>query len=82
MRALQRVLLAGAVLVGAAMPADARPALVRGYVRPSTGHYVAPHITTTPNRTRLDNFSTRGNVNPYTGRPGTKPVLPPIRAPH
>ena len=45
--------------------------LVRGYER-SDGTYVAPHYQTNPNATRNDNYSTRGNVNPYTGQPGTK----------
>ena len=42
----------------------------RGYVR-SNGTYVQPHMQTNPNSTRLDNYSTRGNVNPYTGQAGT-----------
>jgi len=37
-----------------------------------SGHYVAPHMRTAPNHTRMDNFSTKGNVNPYTGKKGTK----------
>lgn len=37
------------------------------------GTYVAPHYATDPNATRNDNYSTRGNVNPYTGQAGTKP---------
>lgn len=44
---------------------------VRGYTR-ADGTYVAPHMQTNPNSTRLDNWSTRGNVNPYTGREGTR----------
>lgn len=44
---------------------------VRPYVTPQ-GNYVQPHIQTNPNRTQMDNFSTRGNVNPYTGQPGTR----------
>lgn len=43
---------------------------VRGYTRRSTGTYVAPHYRTSPNSTRYDNYSTRGNYNPYTGRTG------------
>jgi hypothetical protein len=39
---------------------------------------VAPHYQTNPNTTRLDNWSTRGNVNPYTGAMGTKPAYPTI----
>jgi len=45
---------------------------VNGYVR-NNGTYVQPHMLTNPNATRNDNYSTRGNVNPYTGVPGTKP---------
>ncbi|CAM3269718.1 hypothetical protein SPAN111604_14090 [Sphingomonas antarctica] len=44
---------------------------VRGYTR-RDGTYVAPHQQTNPNSTRLDNWSTRGNVNPYTGQIGTR----------
>lgn len=46
--------------------------LVSGYTR-SNGTYVAPHYQTDPNGTRNDNYSTRGNVNPHTCEPGTKP---------
>ena len=45
---------------------------VSGYVR-SNGTYVQGHYQTNPNNTRNDNYSTRGNVNPHTGEPGTKP---------
>lgn len=45
---------------------------VRGYYR-SNGTYVQPHQRTAPNHTRDDNYSTVGNVNPYTGVAGTKP---------
>jgi hypothetical protein len=44
---------------------------VSGYYR-SNGTYVAPYCRTRPNSTTADNYSTRGNVNPYTGRPGTR----------
>lgn len=44
---------------------------VRGYTR-SDGTYVAPHYRSSPNSTRNDNWTTRGNVNPYTGEPGTR----------
>jgi hypothetical protein len=36
------------------------------------GTYVAPHYQTNPNSTQLDNYSTRGNINPYTGQMGTR----------
>ena len=45
---------------------------VRGYYR-RDGTYVRPHRRTYPNRTRNDNYTTRGNRNPYTGIPGTRP---------
>jgi len=43
---------------------------VRGYTR-RDGTYVAPHYQTNPDSSRLNNWSTRGNVNPYTGKVGT-----------
>ena len=42
---------------------------VSGYTR-KDGTYVQPYFRTAPNSTNIDNFSTRGNVNPYTGQPG------------
>lgn len=45
---------------------------VSGYVR-SNGTYVSGHYQTNANSTRNDNYSTRGNINPHTGEPGTKP---------
>ena len=45
---------------------------VKGYYR-SNGTYVQPHQRTAPNYTRNDNYSTIGNVNPYTGKAGTLP---------
>jgi hypothetical protein len=47
----------------------------RGYYR-SNGTYVQPHWQTNPNRTRLDNWSTYPNINPFTGRQGTIRVMP------
>ena len=44
-------------------------------VRPYTkkdGTYVPGHRQTNPNGTTRDNWSTKPNVNPYTGKPGTK----------
>jgi hypothetical protein len=49
---------------------------VNGYTK-KDGTYVAPHYQTNPNNTRADNYSTQGNVNPYTGQPGTKPLYAP-----
>lgn len=52
---------------------------VRGYTR-SDGTYVAPHYRSSPNSTTSDNYSTRGNVNPYTGAVGTRAPEPSISA--
>ena len=46
---------------------------VSGYTN-SYGTYVNGYYRTTPNSTRNDNYSTVGNVNPYTGSYGTKPA--------
>ena len=43
---------------------------VRGYTR-SDGTYVAPHMQTNANGNAFDNYSSRPNVNPYTGQEGT-----------
>lgn len=48
---------------------------VHGYYR-KNGTYVAPHYRSSPNSSRLDNWSTKGNVNPYTGKPGTRNPFP------
>ncbi len=45
---------------------------VSGYTR-SNGTYVPGHYRTAPNYTRNDNWTTRGNTNPYTGKAGTLP---------
>jgi hypothetical protein len=44
---------------------------VNGYYR-SNGTYVQGHYRTRPNRDKTDNYSYRGNVNPYTGKVGTQ----------
>lgn len=42
-----------------------------GYTR-QNGTVVQPYQSTNPNNTQMDNYGTRGNVNPYTGQTGTK----------
>jgi hypothetical protein len=46
---------------------------VKGYTK-SNGTQVQGHYRSSPNSTRNDNYSTKGNVNPYTGVAGTKPA--------
>ena len=43
----------------------------RGYMK-KNGTYVMPHYKTRKDGTRLNNYSTKGNVNPYTGKKGYK----------
>lgn len=43
----------------------------RGYVK-KDGTYVAPSHATNPNKSKRDNYGSKGNTNPYTGRQGTK----------
>ena len=44
---------------------------VRGYTK-KDGTYVAPHQRTNPNGTQRDNWSSKPNYNPYTGKEGKK----------
>lgn len=55
--------------------ADAYAGYVKGYTK-KNGTYVAPHYRSDPNGTKLDNWSTKGNYNPYTGKAGTKNITP------
>lgn len=43
---------------------------VKGYTT-KRGTYVAPHFKSSPNKSKLDNFSTKGNINPFNGKKGT-----------
>ncbi len=44
---------------------------VKGYFK-SNGTYVESYQRSDRNNTQLDNYSTKGNTNPYTGKQGTK----------
>ena len=66
---LALILLVG--LLSFSASAEARTVRVKGYYKPSTGTYVMPSHRTSPNRTKLDNYSTKGNYNPYSGKSGT-----------
>ena len=59
------------LLLISAGPAEAKTVKVKGYFKPSTGSYVMPSYRTSPNKTKLDNYSTKGNYNPYSGKKGT-----------
>ena len=58
---------------------------VKGYTK-QNGTYVQPYIKSSPNKSKLDNYSTKGNINPYTGKKGTispykAPKITPYKAP-
>jgi hypothetical protein len=59
------------------LAASASAAQVQGYYR-KNGTYVAPHYRSAPDGNRFNNYSTQGNVNPYTGQQGyVNPYSPP-----
>lgn len=49
---------------------------VPGYLR-ADGTYVPGYFRTVPDNNPYNNYSTRGNVNPYTGQPGYRQPYPP-----
>jgi len=86
MRLLQSVLLIIALMYLPALQARSRSAhsnsthshaagsstvSVRGYTK-KNGTSLRAHRRSAPNHTQRDNWSTRGNVNPDTGKTGTK----------
>ncbi len=53
---------------------------VHGYTR-RDGTYVQPYHRTAPDGNRFNNYSTQGNVNPYTGQMGTvNPYAQPLQS--
>jgi|KBSSwiStaDraftv2_1062776.scaffolds.fasta_scaffold1390795_1 hypothetical protein len=69
--------LLSALLIGAT--AQARSSGGRVHVPGHTtksGTHVAPHVRSAPNSTKRDNWSSKGNVNPHTGKAGTKNTTP------
>jgi hypothetical protein len=83
MMARTRLLLAVLLCLAVTVPAFAAgrsgrsggSVYVRGYTR-RDGTYVQPHYRSAPDSNFYNNWSTKGNVNPYTGQEGTK-VTPP-----
>jgi len=52
---------------------------VRGYTR-KDGTYVEPHRSSNPDKNFRNNWSTKGNQNPYTGKEGAR-TEPPKKKP-
>ena len=65
-----RILIAAAAMAATATAVSAGGNYVQGYNR-KDGTYVQPHYRSNPDGNRLNNYSTEGNYNPYTGRQGT-----------
>jgi hypothetical protein len=51
---------------------------VRGTVT-RNGTYRESHVRTHPDQTRMNNWSTKGNATPYTGKKGSKDPFTPRR---
>jgi len=65
------LIIIAAAAVGSASVAYAGGHYVNGYVT-KNGTYVAPHYQSNPDAYQSNNYSTRGNVNPYSGEVGTR----------
>lgn len=68
MKLTQSIVMLIALLFSVSAMADVQ---VNGYYK-DNGTYVEPHYRSSPNSTSNDNWSTQGNVNPYTGQEGYK----------
>lgn len=78
---MKRFLLAAAFAAALLTPAAIAPTQthaacygstwVNGYYR-ADGTYVSGHYRSCPNGSTRDNWTTRGNENPWTGTPGTR----------
>lgn len=71
MRKLVVVIVSTLLLLAFFSTAASASVYVNGYFR-SDGTYVAPHYRSDPDSSTLNNWSTKGNINPYTGEAGTK----------
>jgi hypothetical protein len=65
------LLLTAAAIAAPAFSKSGTPVRVKAHVTKS-GTYVAPSKRTAPDKSRNNNWSTKGNTNPYTGKDGTK----------
>lgn len=66
MRVIALTFVALAIFIGIAFG----DVYVHGYNR-SDGSYVEGHMRSSPNSSQYDNYSSKGNYNPYTGERGT-----------
>lgn len=64
------ILISG-ILYFSAIPVADAATRVNGYYRKS-GTYVQPYYRSDANNYKFDNWSSKGNYNPYTGKKGYK----------
>ncbi len=81
-----RKLFAAAILMALLWPVSSNAHNVKGYYRDTNGDgirdtYVQPYQQTSPNNTRMDNYSYPGNYNPNTGGVTPQPQQQPYSAP-
>ena len=67
-KTLLAVLMFGTLLLPSLADAATK---VHGYTT-KKGTYVPSYYRSNTNKTKLDNYSTKGNINPYTGKRGYK----------
>jgi hypothetical protein len=79
---MKTALIAAGIILASVCVASA-DTYVNGYTR-KDGTYVAPHHRSSPDNSRLNNWSSQGNTNPYTGQQGTQnpyPTYPTVNQP-
>jgi len=67
---MKKTVLIIGVLALLAFSAEAEAARVKGYIKPSSGKYVQPHLRTNPDKVYINNYSSKGNTSPNTGKNG------------
>lgn len=69
---MRKIALAALALGVLASPAFAKGShAVKAHIT-KKGTYVAPSRATNPDKTQANNYGTKGNLNPATGKEGTK----------
>ena len=68
---MKKLVLSLLVIVSAAVTTVYADQSVKGYTK-KDGTYVDPYKRSDPNGSKADNWSSKGNTNPYTGKEGTK----------
>ena len=69
MKTIALIITAVALSIASYAQVNPNSTYVNGYHK-SNGTYVKGHYRTKPNYTNRDNYSTKPNVNPYTGKKG------------